>query len=157
MDHGPLTFSLLIEENWNARPAAGPLAGVRGPSRTRPGTTAWCWTQHHPDRSFDVHRKAGALPDNPFTHETNPIELRAKARKIPAWQADRYNVVQTLQPSPARSAERDRDGDADPDGRGPPAHRVLPADRRRPGRPRMGRPAAPVRARSRRHVHATPT
>ena len=104
VDHGPLTFSLLLEENWHR------YAGTeRWPEYEVHTTAPWNYglvlDHRHPNRSFGVHRKAGALPTNPFTHETNPIELRAKAKRIPAWQPDADGVVSVLQPSPARSME----------------------------------------------------
>jgi hypothetical protein len=58
-----------------------------------------------PVKSFDVVQKPGPLPDHPFTPDTAPIELRAKARKIPAWQQDKFGMVGKLQPSPVRSDE----------------------------------------------------
>ncbi len=104
VNHGPLTFALLIQEDW----------------RQTGGTDRWPQYEVHPksdwnyglvldgadpSRSFDVVRKGGAPPVNPWTHETNPVELRVRARRIPQWQADQYNAVGTLQPSPARTQE----------------------------------------------------
>ena len=39
----------------------------------------------------------------PFTSDGVPIELKAKARRIPEWQLDRYGLVATLQDSPVKS------------------------------------------------------
>ena len=39
------------------------------------------------------------------TPETAPISLKAKARRIPAWQMDRQNMVGLLQQSRAKSSE----------------------------------------------------
>jgi hypothetical protein len=58
-----------------------------------------------PASSFEVVQKSGPLAANPFTHETTPIELRAKARRVPQWQADRLNVVGKLQESPVKTSE----------------------------------------------------
>jgi hypothetical protein len=45
------------------------------------------------------------LPPQPFTPQAAPIELKAKARKIPAWGFDRFGLAAVLQPSPIRSEE----------------------------------------------------
>ena len=39
----------------------------------------------------------------PFTSDGVPIQLKAKARRIPEWQLDRYGLVATLQDSPVKS------------------------------------------------------
>jgi hypothetical protein len=59
----------------------------------------------NPATSFRVERKTGPLAAQPFTPDTAPIALNAKARKIPAWQVDRLNLVGPLQQSPAKSDE----------------------------------------------------
>jgi hypothetical protein len=41
----------------------------------------------------------------PFTPDNAPIEITAKARKIPNWQADRLGLVGLLQEMPAKSSE----------------------------------------------------
>jgi hypothetical protein len=103
IDHGPLTFSLAIQENWK-----------------KSGTDQWpeyevfpasSWNyglvldHKHPERSLTLQKKSGTLPANPFTPTDVPVSLRAKARKIKAWQADSENVVGLLQQSPAKSSE----------------------------------------------------
>jgi hypothetical protein len=94
--HGPVTFSLAIEENW----------------RRFAGTTAWPeyevtagspWNYGLDDVSFTLRRRTAT--GNPFTRRGVPVELRAKARRIVNWRADDDNVVRPLQDSPARSAE----------------------------------------------------
>src|SRR5207237_153766 len=87
VNYGPLTFSLKIGEKWT-RYGNNPdwLESEVFP------TTAWNYglvlKERNPARSFDVVHKKGALAENPFTPATAPIELRAKARQIPVWQAD---------------------------------------------------------------------
>ena len=41
--------------------------------------------------------------DYPFTPESAPIQIVAKAKQIPEWTADRYGLCAVLQPSPVRS------------------------------------------------------
>ena len=102
VDHGPLTYSLAIGERWHR------YAGTeRWPEYEVFPTSAWNYgleiDKANPGQSFDLVRKGGRLAENPWTHAATPIELRAKARKIPNWQADRDNVVTVLQPSPTRT------------------------------------------------------
>lgn len=104
VDHGPLTYSLAFGEKWTR------YGGTeRWPEYAVYPTTPWNYglelDKANPAHSFDVVRKGGRLSENPWTHETNPVELRAKARKIPNWQADSDNVVSVLQPSPAKTME----------------------------------------------------
>ena len=52
-----------------------------------------------------MYRKDGPVPEQPFTLETVPLEVRAKARKIPGWTLDRTGLAGRLGPSPVRSDE----------------------------------------------------
>jgi hypothetical protein len=104
VDHGPLTYSLAIGEKWTR------YAGTeRWPEYAVYATSAWNYGLEldpaAPKASFDILRKGGRLADNPWTHEGNPVELHAKARKISNWQTDKDNVVSVLQPSPAKTTE----------------------------------------------------
>jgi len=56
-----------------------------------------------PAKSFELVRQGGPVPAQPFTPDAVPLSLRAKAKKIPAWQADRFAMVGKLQPSPVKS------------------------------------------------------
>src|SRR4051812_2678929 len=104
VDYGPLTFTLRIGEKW-----------IRyGDNQNWPEwelypTTAWNYglvlNDRNPARSFEVVHKKGPLPENPFTPDSAPIELRAKARKIPSWQPDKFGLAGKLQSSPAFSSE----------------------------------------------------
>ena len=102
--YGPLAFSLEIGEKWSryGKVEAWPESEVFP-------TTAWNYglelDETTPDASFKLVKKPGPLAANPFTLETAPIELRAKARKIPQWRQDARGVVGKLQPSPVKSDE----------------------------------------------------
>jgi hypothetical protein len=104
VDHGPLTYSLAVGEKWQR------YAGTeRWPEYAVYATSPWNYglemDKANPAQSFDLVRRGGRLAENPWTHEATPVELRAKARRVPNWQADRHNVVSVLQPSPARTTE----------------------------------------------------
>ncbi|MBI5835312.1 MAG: glycoside hydrolase family 127 protein [Armatimonadetes bacterium] len=105
VDHGPLSFSLKIGENWveyGNRPAAWPDFDLMP-------TTPWNYGLEldaaDPTRGLEVVRAAGPLAANPFTHETAPISIKAKARRIPQWGFDRTGLCAVLQQSPAKSTE----------------------------------------------------
>ena len=100
---GPLAYSLRIGERW-AR-----FGGTdEWPAFEVFPTTPWNYglvlDARDPDASFEVHRKPGALAKQPFDVNAAPIEITAKARKIPAWQME-GGLVGQLQQSPAKSAE----------------------------------------------------
>ncbi len=104
VDLGPVTFSLKIAEQWRRYGGS-----EQWPEwEVLPGT-AWNYglelNSETPAESFTVVRKPGPRAANPFTQENAPIELRAKARKIPAWAIDRDGLVGALQESPVLSSE----------------------------------------------------
>ena len=70
-------------------------------------TTAWNYglvlDEKHPARSFQLTKKPGPLPDQPFTTETSPLQLKAHAKKIPDWKPDSQGMVGKLPASPVKS------------------------------------------------------
>jgi hypothetical protein len=103
VDYGPLSFALPIKERWakyGNRNANWPEWEVFPESAWNYGLVL---NNQHPAKSFEVIRKAGPLPRQPFTPDTAPIQLKAKARKIPGWQQDHLGMVGLLQQSPAKS------------------------------------------------------
>jgi hypothetical protein len=104
VDYGPLTFSLRIGEKWSRYGS-----NEKWPEWEVYPTTAWNYglvlNERNPARSFDVVHKKGPLAENPFTPDSAPIEIKAKARKIAAWQPDKFGLVGKLQASPAHSEE----------------------------------------------------
>ena len=105
VNHGPLSFSLAIKERWEK-------FGTRNPDWPEwevfpesPWNYGLVLDSGAPEKSFTMARKPGPLPAQPFTPDTAPVSLKAKARKIPNWQMDRRNLVEKLQPSPVKSDE----------------------------------------------------
>lgn len=103
VDRGPLTYSLKIGERWQR------FGGTdKWPAMEVYPTTPWNYglvlDAQNPAQSFEVHKTAGPVPDQPFTVEAAPIQLTAKARRIPQWQMER-TMVGLLQDSPAKSTE----------------------------------------------------
>ena len=128
IDHGPLTYSLKIDEQWTLTNAPGamptPLDGhaadsndsspgampaalsghVRWPEYTVTATSPWNYALVDVDpAALHVDRKHGHLANNPFTHATTPITIRAKARRLATWTVDDENVIAPVPASPAMS------------------------------------------------------
>jgi hypothetical protein len=104
VDRGPLTYSLQIPERWDR------YAGTeQWPEYAVYAEGPWNYglelDKNHTGRSFEVVQKSGSIASNPFTHETNPISLKAKGRKIANWTKDSENVIETLQSGPIKSDE----------------------------------------------------
>jgi len=103
VERGPLTYSLRIGERW-----------VRaGGSEAWPGfevypTTPWNYglivDARSPAAGFQVTRRPGPLPPQPFTLENAPLTLRAQGRRIPQWKLEPNGLVGEVQPGPVRSA-----------------------------------------------------
>ena len=105
VSYGPLGFSLAIQERWEKY--GDPKA--KWPEWEVFPASAWNYGMaldaDDPARSFDIVRKPGEVPPNPFTSDAAPLALKVKARKITNWQTDRNELVERLQPSPIRSTE----------------------------------------------------
>lgn len=102
--HGPLAFSLGIQETWKriGGTDAWPHYEVLPAS---PWNYGLVLSDAHPERALALKAQTGRVSQNPFTPDTAPFTITAKARRIPAWRADSENVVGPLQPSPAKSTE----------------------------------------------------
>ncbi len=104
VDYGPLTFSLAIGERY--RRYGG---NDKWPEQEVFPTTAWNYglvlDEKDLAQSIIIERNKKALGKQPFTPETAPISLTAKARKIPAWKQDATGLIRSLGPSPVKSDE----------------------------------------------------
>jgi hypothetical protein len=56
-----------------------------------------------PAASFEVRQKPGPMAAQPFAWDVAPIELTAKAKRIPPWKLDSKGLVGTLVESPVKS------------------------------------------------------
>jgi len=104
VDYGPLTFSLAIGEKW-VRCGGSDAWPEQEVFPTTPWNYGLVLDAKHPAASFVVVRRDGPLAKQPFTPETVPIEIKAKARRIPNWTLDSKGLLNVLQPSPVQSAE----------------------------------------------------
>jgi hypothetical protein len=105
VDHGPLSFALAIKERWVKFGNRNPNWPEWEVFPDSPWNYGLVLDPVNPAGSFEVVRADAPLPPQPFTPDTAPIRLKAKARKIPGWQLDRLNMVSLLQQSPARTTE----------------------------------------------------
>ncbi len=103
VNYGPLTFSLKIAENWEKYGNRNPNWPEYEVLPASPWNYGLELNPRNPEKSFKVVKKSGPLAENPFIAANAPIELHAKARRIPEWQMDKLNVVGKLQPSPVKS------------------------------------------------------
>jgi hypothetical protein len=104
VDRGPLTYSVKIGEKYVKKGGT-----EKWPAWEIYPTTPWNYGlvlgKTDPASSFEV--VCGKWPESnqPFEANAVPIQLRAKAKRIPAWKLDPTGLVCKLQPSPAKSAE----------------------------------------------------
>jgi hypothetical protein len=104
VQRGPLTYSLQIGEKYVR------VGGTdQWPAVEIHPTTPWNYglvlNEKDPAKAFEVFERPWPKDDQPFVWDATPIEMRVKAKKIPAWQADHQGLVGLLQQSPARSDE----------------------------------------------------
>jgi len=104
VNRGPLTYSLKIGEKYVKAGGTD-----KWPAWEIHPTTPWNYglvlDEKDPASSFRVVYKAWPDNDQPFEAIAAPIELRAKAKKILAWQKDHLGLVDKLQQSPVKSDE----------------------------------------------------
>lgn len=107
VDRGPLTFSVKIGENYvrfepERFPDPWPVWEIVP-------TTQWNYALDFDpaklSESFKVVEKPWPSNNMTFTHEGTPVEIQARARKLPNWQEDFLGLVDSLQPSPVKSSE----------------------------------------------------
>jgi Beta-L-arabinofuranosidase, GH127/Ricin-type beta-trefoil lectin domain-like len=107
VDHGPLTYSLQIGENYVRTGGSDEF-----PQTEVHATTAWNYglalDPSNPAGSLTFTGPSGTLPANPFTTGTAPVSISAPARQITAWTADGERVVTPLATSPALAGGSDQ-------------------------------------------------
>jgi DUF1680 family protein len=103
IERGPLTYSLRIGEEY--RRAGGT---ERWPEWEILPTSAWNYglvvSEQDPAAGFEFVERAWPADDQPFTLEGTPLELRAKAKRIPEWKLNEQGLADPLPPSPVHSA-----------------------------------------------------
>jgi hypothetical protein len=119
VDYGPLTFSLRIAERQErvdgtraATEDSGWQPGVdraKWPSTILGAASPWNYAilldGKDPAASLRVESRPWPADDFPFTQEAAPVVIRAKGRRVPGWQIDKFGLVATLPPSPVATTE----------------------------------------------------
>jgi len=102
VDRGPLSYSLRIKEAW--RRCGGTDAWPEW--EVLPGSP-WNYglviERDHPTASLQV-TESDVRADQPWTVEAAPVEIEARAKRIPNWKLE-HETVQELRPSPIKSDE----------------------------------------------------
>ncbi|MEK6703153.1 MAG: beta-L-arabinofuranosidase domain-containing protein [Planctomycetota bacterium] len=119
IDYGPLTFSLKIDEKYEA--VASDKTAI-GDSGWQPGADAKKWPSHEilptspwnyalvidkadPSTSFEVVRKSWPASNQPFTNAEAPIVLHVKGKRLPGWTLDEHGLAGAVPQSPVESKE----------------------------------------------------
>ncbi len=99
---GPLWYSLKIAERWERAGGTDewPAFEVFPDS---PWNYGLVLTDDRPQDAFTVKRRSGPLAPQPFTVAGAPIEIRAKAKRIPEWKLDFFGLIDEVQPGPAHT------------------------------------------------------
>lgn len=105
VNYGPLTFSLQINENWQAY-GNNPAPWTEWEAYPASPWNYGLWLNStNPAASFSVVTNSGGVAANPFSLNTTPISLQVQARKIPAWTLDGLYAAGPVQPSPVYSTQ----------------------------------------------------
>jgi hypothetical protein len=104
VEYGPLAFSLKIGEQY-VRYGGTEQWPELEVYPTSPWNYGLVLDEQQPTDSLELIRRDGPVPEQPFTLDTVPLRVRAKAKKIPAWTLDRTGLAGKLHPSPVRSDE----------------------------------------------------
>jgi len=117
VNYGPLTMSLRIDERYVQQESTRTAIGDSGwqpsadpskwPSFEIDPASAWNYglvlPNQAPEDLFVVHRLAWPADDFPFTPQSAPLQITAKAKRITDWSLDRYGLCAPLPESPAKS------------------------------------------------------
>ena len=119
VNYGPLTFSLLIEEEYRKVNSAETAiwdskwqkdADVNAwPTYEIYPQSAWNYALKLDDKTLTqclkVERKEWPSDDYPFTTQSVPLMIKAKGRKVPSWGIDKYGLCGVLPEEDAPKSE----------------------------------------------------
>ncbi len=99
VNRGPLTYSLKIGERWVRRGGTD-----KWPAYEVFPTTPWNYglivNLKEPEKSFKVIKNSGKLAYQPFSLKNAPIQILAKAKRIPGWGLEKNGLIQAVPDSP---------------------------------------------------------
>lgn len=100
---GPLAYSLKIGERWQK------YGEAPWPGHEVFATTPWNYGLDLPVNNLAggirVEADSGSVADQPFTPESAPVRLKAKARRIPGWKQEANGMIGEVQMGPILSDE----------------------------------------------------
>ncbi len=103
VNYGPLTFSLDIGEQWDKVGGSG-----KWPRFAVMPDTPWNYglalSAANPVKGMRLVWRSTPAQSNPFTPQTAPVKLEVGGQRIPAWMADKQQVVRPLPPSPIQGS-----------------------------------------------------
>lgn len=99
--YGPFWFSLKIGERWEKYREQGDWACWEV-FPTTPWNYGLVVDLRNPESSFELVRKPKPLPEQPFTIDNSPVELRAKGKRISQWTMI-GGIIGPLQDNPVLS------------------------------------------------------
>ncbi|HVV01476.1 MAG TPA: beta-L-arabinofuranosidase domain-containing protein [Verrucomicrobiae bacterium] len=104
VSYGPLSFSLDIGERWSRYGGTD-----QWPEFEVFPTSDWNYAldlkEKRPERGLKVRRAKGKLANQPFTPETAPLWIEARARKVSQWRQDEHGLLEPLPQSPVQTDE----------------------------------------------------
>lgn len=104
VDRGPLTYSLKIGEEWKKWREDRPWVSYQV-YPTTPWNYGLVLDTNDPAASITVSARKTKIARQPFTLQDAPIELKAKAKRIPEWKQGENGMVGEIVPSPVLSNE----------------------------------------------------
>jgi hypothetical protein len=117
IDYGPLTMSLQITERTESRESTKTAIGDSGWQKTAdpskwlsyeiqpasPWNYGLVLDATDPGKQFTIERLPWPADNFPFTTESAPLRITAKAKRLPDWTLDQYGLCATLPASPAKT------------------------------------------------------
>ena len=102
VDRGPLTYSLKIGEKHIRNGGTD-----KWPAWEIHPTTPWNYgliiNKDNPSSSFSFSQKSWPRDNQPFEFDAVPLEMRARAKKIPQWRMDDLGLVGPVPQSPVKA------------------------------------------------------
>ncbi len=117
VDHGPLTYSLKIGEEY-VRFDSKQISQHDSKWQPTADPSKWPSFEIHPSspwnyglsgdlndlrKAFVIKRKTWPADNFPFTTTSVPVEITTKGKKIPSWTMDQYGLCAELPVSPVKS------------------------------------------------------
>jgi len=102
---GPLAFSLKIKEKWEKYKTENDEFPAFQVFPQSPWNYALVIDTLSPEKNIKISKLSQTLSYQPFSIENSPIELTAKARKLPEWKLENNGLVGLLPQSPVVSNE----------------------------------------------------